>query len=92
MVGGGIPRNFIPAVEKGVREALAQGVVADFPLEDLRVIVTDGKHHSVDSKEIAFIVIAGREALLDAAAKATATTRAYGQFAGAHQCRLCRRG
>lgn len=68
-LGGSIPSNFIPAVQKGVREALAQGVVAGFPLEDLRVIVTDGKHHSVDSKEIAF-VIAGREALLDAAAKA----------------------
>ena len=67
--GGTIPGQFMPAVEKGVRQALAQGAVAGFPLQDLRVIVHDGKHHSVDSKEIAFAT-AGRKAFLDAVAKA----------------------
>lgn len=63
--GGAIPYNFIPAVEKGVRQALEQGVIAGFPVVDLRVVVYDGKHHSVDSKEIAFIT-AGRKALIAA--------------------------
>jgi elongation factor G len=67
--GGTIPGQFIPAVEKGVRQALAQGVVAGFPLQDLRVVVHDGKHHSVDSKEVAF-VSAGRKAFLHAVAQA----------------------
>jgi len=65
VVGGVIPTNLIPAVEKGVRQVLEEGAVAGFPLQDLEVTVYDGKHHSVDSKEIAF-VIAGRKALLDA--------------------------
>jgi elongation factor G len=60
--GGAIPYNFMPAVEKGVRQALEQGVVAGYPVVDLRVIVYDGKHHSVDSKEIAFIQ-AGKRAV-----------------------------
>jgi len=60
--GGAIPYNFMPAVEKGVRQALEAGVVAGYPVVDLRVIVYDGKHHSVDSKEIAFIT-AGRKAV-----------------------------
>jgi elongation factor G len=60
--GGAIPYNFMPAVEKGVRQALEQGVVAGYPVVDLRVVVYDGKHHTVDSKEIAFIQ-AGRKAL-----------------------------
>ena len=58
--GGAIPYNFMPAVEKGVRQALEAGVVAGYPVVDLRVIVYDGKHHSVDSKEIAFIT-AGKQ-------------------------------
>ncbi|MDA0236657.1 MAG: elongation factor G, partial [Proteobacteria bacterium] len=49
--GGTIPTNFMPAVEKGVRQALAEGALAGFPLQDLRVVVTDGKHHAVDSNE-----------------------------------------
>jgi len=56
-------------VEKGVRMALDSGVIAGYPVEDLRVIVYDGKSHAVDSKEIAF-VSAGRKAFLDALAKA----------------------
>ncbi|MES2786720.1 MAG: elongation factor G, partial [Pseudomonadota bacterium] len=63
--GGAIPYNFMPAVEKGVRQALESGVVAGYPVTDLRVIVYDGKHHSVDSKEIAFIQ-AGKRALIAA--------------------------
>jgi elongation factor G len=60
--GGAIPYNFMPAVEKGVRLALEAGVVAGYPVVDLRVIVYDGKHHTVDSKEIAFIQ-AGKKAV-----------------------------
>ncbi|MBS0468615.1 MAG: elongation factor G [Proteobacteria bacterium] len=59
--GGAIPGQFMPAVEKGVREALAEGVIAGFPVQDLRVIVYDGKYHSVDSKEVAFVT-AGKKA------------------------------
>ena len=63
--GGTIPTQYIPAVEKGVREVLAQGAIAGYPVVDLRVIVHDGKHHSVDSKDIAFAT-AGRKAFLAA--------------------------
>jgi elongation factor G len=69
--GGAIPNTFIAAVEKGVRQALAAGAIAGFPVHDVQVTVYDGKTHSVDGKEIAFIT-AGRKAFLDAAAKATA--------------------
>jgi len=67
--GGVIPFNLIPAVEKGVREVLSTGYVAGYPIHDLKVTVYDGKHHPVDSKEIAF-VSAGRKAMLDALPKA----------------------
>jgi len=67
--GGAIPGSFIPAVEKGVRQAMDSGVIAGYPVQDVRVVVVDGKHHSVDSKEIAFIT-AGRKAFVDAALKA----------------------
>lgn len=67
--GGVIPSSLLPAVEKGVRQALASGAIAGYPLQDLRVTVHDGKTHPVDSKEIAF-VIAGRKAFLDAVHKA----------------------
>ena len=59
--GGTIPGQFMPAVEKGVREALAEGVIAGFQVQDIRVIVHDGKHHAVDSKEVAFVT-AGKKA------------------------------
>ncbi|MGM9487100.1 elongation factor G [Ideonella sp. YS5] len=59
--GGTIPNTFIPAVEKGVREALAAGVIAGYSVVDIKVTVYDGKSHSVDSKEIAFVT-AGRKA------------------------------
>jgi len=67
--GGAIPSQFIPSVEKGVRSVLESGYVAGFPMQDLRVIVHDGKSHPVDSKDIAFM-LAGRKAFLDALAKA----------------------
>ncbi len=63
--GGTIPYQFIPAVEKGVREVLASGAIAGYPVVDVRVTVHDGKHHSVDSKEIAFVT-AGRKAFMAA--------------------------
>jgi elongation factor G len=69
VAGGAIPGQFIPAVEKGVRQVLTEGALAGFPIQDLRVTVLDGKHHPVDSKEVAF-VSAGRKALLDALQKA----------------------
>ena len=67
--GGTIPGQFLPAVEKGVRQVLKTGALAGFPLQDVRVVVYDGKHHAVDSKEIAFVT-AGRKAFLDAVGKA----------------------
>ena len=69
VVGGVIPHQFIPAVEKGVRQVLATGAVAGYPLHDVRVTVYDGKHHSVDSKEVAFVA-AGKKAFVDAVGKA----------------------
>lgn len=67
--GGAIPTQFIPAVEKGVRQALDSGVIAGYPVKDVRVVVYDGKSHSVDSKDIAFAT-AGRKAFIDAVLKA----------------------
>ncbi|MCV2357125.1 elongation factor G [Paucibacter sp. B2R-40] len=67
--GGTIPGQYMPAVEKGVRSALESGVVAGYALVDLRVTVFDGKHHAVDSKEIAFVT-AGRRALIAAVREA----------------------
>ena len=69
--GGTIPYQFIPAVEKGVREVLASGGIAGYPVVDVRVIVYDGKFHTVDSKEIAFAT-AGRKAFLAAMREARA--------------------
>ncbi|MFS2102319.1 elongation factor G [Variovorax sp. Varisp85] len=67
--GGAIPSQFIPAVEKGVREVLLGGVIAGYPVVDVRVVVYDGKHHSVDSKDIAFAT-AGRKAFMAAVREA----------------------
>ncbi len=69
VVGGVIPSQYIPAVEKGVRQVIDAGAVAGYPLQDVRVTVYDGKHHPVDSKEVAFVA-AGKKAFLDAVAKA----------------------
>jgi len=70
IVGGVIPKGFLPAIEKGVRDIMRQGVVAGYPIEDVRVTVVDGKTHSVDSKEIAFRT-AGKFAFKDAFLKAS---------------------
>ncbi|KGM51033.1 elongation factor G [Lysobacter concretionis Ko07 = DSM 16239] len=67
--GGAIPGQFLPAIEKGVRQVLGSGAIAGYPLQDLQVTVLDGKHHSVDSKEVAFVA-AGKKAFLDAVTKA----------------------
>jgi len=69
--GGVIPGGFIPAVEKGVRDAMRAGVVAGFPVQDIRVRLFDGQHHSVDSSEMAF-KIAGSMAFKDAMENAQA--------------------
>ncbi len=69
VVGGTIPGQFLPAVEKGVRQAMESGFLAGYALQDIRVTVYDGKHHSVDSKEVAF-VSAGKKAFRDAVSKA----------------------
>ncbi|MCZ6642705.1 MAG: elongation factor G [Gammaproteobacteria bacterium] len=65
VVGGSIPSQYIPAVESGVRQVLNKGAICGFPMQDVKVTVYDGKHHSVDSKEIAFVQ-AGKKAFLDA--------------------------
>jgi elongation factor G len=70
--GGSVPLQFIPAIEKGVRQVLAEGAISGHPIQDVRVAVTDGKYHPVDSKEVAF-VIAARMAFKDAVAKARPT-------------------
>ena len=63
--GGVIPGVFMASVEKGVRQALTDGVIAGFPAQDIRVIVYDGKTHAVDGKDIAFVT-AGRKATVEA--------------------------
>ncbi|MGL5051526.1 MAG: elongation factor G [Fusobacteriaceae bacterium] len=69
VTGGSIPREYIPAVEKGCREALEGGIIAGYPLVDVKVILYDGSYHEVDSSEMAF-KIAGSMALKQAAVKA----------------------
>jgi elongation factor G len=69
-VGGAIPKQYMPAIEKGVRQALSDGAVAGYPMTGVKVEVYDGKYHSVDSKEIAFIT-AGKKAFIDAVKKAS---------------------
>jgi elongation factor G len=54
VVGGSVPKNYVPAGEKGVREALPEGILAGYPVVDLRVTLTDGSYHPVDSSEMAF--------------------------------------
>ncbi len=68
-VGGSIPKQFMSSIEKGIRQVLADGAVAGYPMTGVRVEVYDGKHHEVDSKEIAFIT-AGKKAFIDAVKKA----------------------
>jgi elongation factor G len=58
IVGGAVPRQYIPAVEKGVREAMVEGVIAGYPVTDVRVTLYDGSFHAVDSSEMAFKIAA----------------------------------
>lgn len=67
--GGAIPRNFIPSVEKGVRQACSEGAVAGFPIVDIRITLVDGSYHEVDSSDMAF-QIAGAMALRKAIVEA----------------------
>ncbi|TDJ35443.1 MAG: elongation factor G [Gammaproteobacteria bacterium] len=69
VVGGSIPSQFIPAIETGVRQVLQAGAISGYPMQDVKVTVYDGKHHAVDSKEIAFVQ-AGKKAFLEAVANA----------------------
>jgi len=69
VVGGAIPYQYIPAVETGVRQVMDAGATFGYPMQDIRVTVYDGKHHPVDSKEIAFVQ-AGKKAFKEAVAKA----------------------
>lgn len=69
IVGGAVPKNYIPAVEKGVRESLQEGVLANYPITDLKVTLYDGSYHSVDSSDISF-KIAGAHALRQGMAQA----------------------
>jgi elongation factor G len=70
--GGSIPRQFVPAVEKGVRDACTRGFLAGYPMVDLKVTVFDGSYHDVDSNELSF-KMAGRLAFKDAMARAKPT-------------------
>ena len=70
VVGGSIPYQYIPAVETGARQVMASGANYGYPMQDIKVTVYDGKHHAVDSKEIAFVQ-AGKKAFLDAISKAS---------------------
>jgi len=71
IVGGAVPREYIPAVEKGVREAMESGILAGYPVVDVQVALLDGSYHEVDSSEMAF-KIAGSMAFKDAARKGKA--------------------
>ena len=69
LYGESIPRQFVPAIEKGIKDIVRAGAIAGYPMQDLKIIVTDGKHHPVDSKEVAFRT-AGKFAFIDAVQKA----------------------
>ena len=67
--GGSVPKQFMPAIEKGVKSVMSDGAIAGYPMYNIKVTVYDGKHHAVDSKEIAFMT-AGKKAFIEAVKKA----------------------
>jgi elongation factor G len=67
--GGSIPKQYMPAIEKGIRQVMNHGAIAGYPMQNIKVSVHDGKHHPVDSKEVAFMA-AGKKAFIDAVQKA----------------------
>lgn len=67
--GGSVPKQYLPAIEKGVRLVMQEGAIAGYPIQNIKVAVYDGKHHPVDSKEVAFVT-AGKRAFIDAIKKA----------------------
>jgi elongation factor G len=72
IVGGAVPREYVPAVEKGIKEAMETGIMAGYPMVDIKVFLTDGSYHDVDSSEMAF-KIAGSMGFKDACRKAKPT-------------------
>ncbi|MGA1608756.1 MAG: elongation factor G, partial [Planctomycetota bacterium] len=68
-VGGSIPKEYVPSVDAGIREAMESGILAGYPMVDVRVVLVDGSYHDVDSSEMAF-KIAGSMAIKEAARKA----------------------
>src|SRR5690606_24854707 len=70
IVGGVVPKEYIPAVDKGIREAMENGVIAGYPMVDVKVTLYDGSYHDVDSSEMAF-KIAGSMGFKEGAAKAS---------------------
>ena len=72
IVGGSVPREYVPAVEKGIREAMQTGVLAGYPMVDIKVRLTDGSYHEVDSSEMAF-KIAGSIGFKEACRRAKPT-------------------
>ena len=83
IVGGVIPKEYIPSVDKGMQEALKNGVIAGYPIEDIRIELVFGSYHDVDSSEMAF-KIAGSMAIQDACKKAKSET--YGAYNGGRSC------
>jgi elongation factor G len=67
--GGSVPKQFLPAIEKGIRKVMLDGAIAGYPMQNIKVSVYDGKYHAVDSKEIAFMT-AGKRAFIEAVQKA----------------------
>ncbi len=69
LFGESIPRQYVPAIEKGINDVVQGGAIAGYPMQDVKIVITDGKHHPVDSKEVAFRT-AGKNAFIDAVQRA----------------------
>ncbi len=88
--GGAIPKNYIPAIEKGIRDAAARGYLAGFPVVDFRVILYDGSYHDVDSNDMSF-QMAGRIAFKQSHGAGQAHAAGTGDAGGDHRPRRLRR-